>query len=112
MELIVGVVLAFTLTSCSGTKNYTTEDNSGIPKKAGKTTNWDYDQVRQIREEEKKAKPSEEELSRAQQVAKGEDPAQCHPLTRSQVERARLEGCRRLDPKEGYGEDMYCCPGL
>jgi hypothetical protein len=103
------------MVSCSSKKDFTTKEYSDVNKKSGKTTDWDYGKVRDVRAAEKEQEenlPASASIPTESKSSKATTDSGCHPVSKSQVERAKLESCVKLDPKEGFGDDMFCCPGL
>ena len=94
--LIVGLITA--LASCSSNSPKTTE--SGTKNKA--KSEWNYDQIRKARSEQKSDEallppPTQEEADN------------CVVLSAIQKKKSGASGCRPLDPREGFGENMFCC---
>lgn len=68
-----------------------------------KLSDWDYDKIRQVRETEEAVTPHEE-------IPNDLDVKNCTVMTLAEMRRAKVTGCRPLDPRSGNGENSYCCP--
>jgi hypothetical protein len=75
-----------------------------VPKKSAPKTEWDYDRIRDARQAEEAQSPPTALLNRKDEA---ED---CLVMTRAQMIRSKASGCRPMDPREGGGEDSFCCP--
>ncbi len=75
------------------------------PKKAGKTADWDYQKIREVRKAEGESAPTKE-----QQKKWDEEAANCRIVTESQMIRSGLSGCYPVDPRSGLGDGNFCCP--
>ena len=63
---------------------------------------WDHERIREMR------KAQENELSQPYDNG-SERTLDCVILTATQKKRSKATGCRALDPKEGFGQNKYCC---
>lgn len=77
------------------------KDKAGPKRVEQEPVAWDYNKIREVREEEKVQTPPVPEHS--------EDEANCVVMTKAQMTRSKKGGCRKLDPRDGRGEG-YCCP--
>lgn len=78
------------------------KDKAGPKRVEQEPVAWDYNKIREVREEEKVQTPPVPENS-------SDEEANCVVMTKSQMTRAKKSGCRKLDPRGGQG-DSYCCP--
>lgn len=67
-----------------------------------KDQGWDHEQIRTTRKAEKKSLKS-------MPVSSEQQARDCVILTADQIRRSKASGCSALDPREGYGEDKFCC---
>jgi hypothetical protein len=92
------------LSACSSHKKVTEADPS---TQAPPETQWNYDKIRQVREDEKLTAPIEAPIP--PQAKLSDD---CQVTSAAQMKQAKLTGCKLLDPRLGYGENTYCCPRI
>jgi hypothetical protein len=64
---------------------------------------WDYNKIREARETEKAS--TVDDLPSA-----ASDTKDCEVMTQEAMVRAKVTGCRPIDPRVGNGENAYCCP--
>ncbi len=102
------IALFINFVSCSSSKPVTTREFDEQHKKAGKTTEWDYSKIRDVQKEESKLPPA----PNASVPTSSDKKEDCVTVTESQVQRGKLEGCTKVDPKAGFGENMFCCPTI
>ncbi|NCN27872.1 hypothetical protein GW915_09880 [bacterium] len=86
-----------------------TSCNSYKPRKKvkhlGHETPWDREKIEQNKKYENADKPTEAEMKRWK-----EEELDCTVVSQEQMKRARASGCHPMDPRQGYGEGMFCCP--
>jgi len=101
-KILIQSMVICTLTAFYGCSS---EDTNGkpenMPKHAGQTPKWDYDQVRKAREAEK----TEDAC-----MSNTPDESECDIVTKKQMLKAGKSGCTPVDPKKGLGENKFCCP--
>ncbi len=85
--------------ACSSPKRSATTPPS---TKAGA---WDYEQVRKARSHEQE----QEALRPSNTPDTPQATLDCVIMSETQKARARGAACRKLDPRLGHGENMYCC---
>jgi hypothetical protein len=73
------------------------------PQSADKS--WNYDRIRQVREDEAATTPVNSPVA---PEAKLKD--ECDILGEAAMKLAKRGGCKKLDPRLGFGENRYCCP--
>jgi len=73
------------------------------PQTQTKEQAWDYDQVRKTRSAE-----ADQESLRPQATGP-EATLDCVMMSGIQKSQSRASGCKKMDPRLGYGEDTYCC---
>lgn len=67
-----------------------------------KEQGWDHEQIRETRE-------AEEKSLKSMPVSSAPEARDCVVLTADQMRRSKASGCFALDPREGYGENKFCC---
>jgi len=78
--------------------------NSKSPQRVHqKSGDWDYKKIEENIEADKAQGPTTP-------IFNPQDDALCQPMNRSEMLRAKAQGCRKLDPRLGHGENAYCCP--
>jgi hypothetical protein len=85
-------------TSCAQRK----ATEATAPKAEG-DSKWNYDQVR-------KARAAEQDQDSLRPPAKGpETTLDCVMMSAAQKTQSGASGCKKMDPRLGYGEDTFCC---
>ena len=102
------VLCVIVLASCSSrpaSKSTRSAPVTSVPSgsSAPQKHQWDYDRIRDAREAEEAQTPPSALRARS-------DEDSCTVMTRSQMIRSKASGCRPMDPREGGGEDSFCCP--
>jgi len=107
MKKLLTLAMSLTLGTTACTNKNRKEDDTThtkeVNQKVGKS--WDYNKIREARDAERTQQPSDTDLKKM-----AEDDANCTPMSRTQMIRAKASGCRPLDAQSGMGADMYCCP--
>jgi hypothetical protein len=69
-----------------------------------KPTQWDHKTIRERRD-------AEQSLNESNNTAEPEVPTEalCTKVTEAEMRKAKMRGCRPLDPKEGHGIGTFCC---
>lgn len=91
------IALVAALSACSSKKSKEAEPVKRVDMKH---TEWDYQKIREVREAEKVQLPP----------LPANDDKNCVVMSHEQMVRAKVSGCRKLDPRAGQGEEAYCCP--
>jgi hypothetical protein len=94
--ILVASVSFLALPKCSSGSKSKTKINAKLGE-------WNYDKARET-------KQAEEAQNASLPAPNLEAEANCSVVTHSEMIRAKLSGCRRLDPRTGSGPDSYCCP--
>jgi hypothetical protein len=95
-----GLCFVFCLAAqaCSSSAPQSSKVNQG-------TGSWGYNQIRQARDAEKMQEPSAADLA-----ARAEEDANCVVMSLAEKNRSHAMGCRKLDARDGHGENAWCCP--
>jgi hypothetical protein len=68
---------------------------------------WDHKTIRQKREAER-AQSAKDGLNDSSQQSSNQ--TSCLKVSKAEMEKSpNLTGCRPLDPREGHGQNMFCC---
>jgi len=91
------ILFLLAMTACSSSsKKFET------PKKVSQEPgSWDYSKIRESRVAEA------EDLS--SMAADSDDYTKCQIYSKEAMVRAQMSGCRPTDPRDGFGENSYCC---
>lgn len=73
------------------------------PQQKAKEQTWNYDQVRRTR-----AAEADEESLRPQPTGP-ELTLDCVMMSGVQKAQSGASGCKKMDPRLGYGEETFCC---
>ena len=88
----------------SGLISCSSKDSNNPPTTAKQNmSSWDHEQIRKAREAEKELTPPEAPEAEDQR-------SHCVVMSLAEMRRAKAQGCKKLDPRAGNGEDSYCCP--
>lgn len=97
------IIPLFFMLGCASQKNDTLKSSDG--QKVKTEYEWDYNRVREMQAAEQAQKPSAEEKALEEQKSKN-----CTVITHAQMLKGKKSGCKKVDPRAGLGENMYCCP--
>ncbi len=75
------------------------------PPKAAESQGWDYEKIRQVREDERAMTPIDSPKSPEATLTD-----ECLVVSEAHKKQAKLSGCRKLDARLGHGDQSYCCP--
>jgi len=101
--LILTVAL-LSLSDCTNRKKKSGDQETTVPAtNMGK--NWDYEKIREVRNQENAQRPTEVEIK-----TMNEDDADCVVMTKIQMTKSGASGCRPVDPRSGAGANSFCCP--
>jgi hypothetical protein len=102
-QIFVVMTLSFVinLASCSSRK----DEKTAPPPATKKSETWDYDKIRQVRDDERATTPVDVPKSPEATLTD-----ECTIVTAAQMQQAKLHGCRKLDSRLGHGENSFCCP--
>ena len=99
--LIVASIIFAALTNISGCAS---KGKYTPPNRANQNlSNWDHDKIRQVRE-------TESAMTMSEVPAPEDDAKNCVVMTLEEMNRAKVTGCKPLDPRAGHGTNAYCCP--
>jgi hypothetical protein len=90
------------LSHCASKKE---EAKTAEAPKTEAAPNWNYDKIRQVREDEKSSTPVEAPYTPEAKLADD-----CKIMSDAARKQSKISGCKKLDPRLGYGENSYCCP--
>jgi hypothetical protein len=92
------LVAIFSLTACSSKKNQKKVKHVGYEQE------WDREKISENLQYEEATKPT-----KSQQAAWEDEELDCKVMSNAQMKKAGAAGCRPLDPRDGHGENMFCC---
>jgi hypothetical protein len=88
----------FSITACS------TKKNTHRVKHVGHEQEWDRAKISENLQYEKANQPTESQFKEWR-----EEEENCTIMSTAQMKKSGSSACKALDPKEGYGENMFCC---
>ncbi len=104
---LLGMILTVSFLSACANKKVSAEAEKEAPPPASPEKKWDYEKIRQVRADEKLTTPIDGPT--APEATLTDD---CEVVSPARMKQAKLSGCKKLDPRLGYGENSYCCPKI